>query len=461
MPSWTGRVEWRLCIGSAVYEIKKLGSSHTHKISIKEYQTVPPETLVFDGDHRDVSGLYSLFDQSEWADGWPEVEQGLRGYGLNENGAEIAAARQYMVILKVLHDLPFGLKEVLCFENPYHNRETTHELVCLVQELCARAEYLGCLPQISRAVLEKLFAERFFWDCVAERPWFYLQMATKLRCKNIYFDALRHMIGNSDNDNNVVELMEAFGKSEEEVMDFISPLLAEQASSVSNLRCGLRRLQLFHERAAAWGGGTNKGVTTFVNMLEFSYDRSDKAKADENAQFYARSIFGQWLAQHEVGDRVYYTATKRRMAPAGPLDYGVMRVEKYALYRDPTRLFGVKVVDQIIDRFGLSKHAGQQVYWHLRKLVQDAAKVIRDTFPVMEVERDGVAITYRRAHPGGDGKYFTYFGLNESKTPWRDLSKWDSEVMGVHYDSRPAGRAMLNAIGIPPSAINVEDEAES
>ena len=163
----------------------------------------------------------------------------------------------------------------------------------IVIDICAYAEYYGCLDRIAPHILDLLFAHPLFWKAVADKPERYFALGKKLRCPIIYFDAMRHWIGSLSAGNyRWAALGEALGMSGKESEDLYLPLLYEQAMTIFKLKDDLLRLQL----TPCWISYDRKPLpvyTTFFNALSAKRsDRSDYAKARSRFNYLARSTYG-------------------------------------------------------------------------------------------------------------------------------------------------------------------------
>ena len=165
-------------------------------------------TLIL-SDEKDVgfpdSTKYDAFHQSELSEGWPNFDDMKRW--LWKSRPTHHHSRVTVVAHKALFSIVYGFsftlnafregddsyRKVLCTQSDF-NCGRISGAVTMISIVGAYAEYYGCLPRVAPALLGILFAHLCIWRAVQEYSYQFFQLANKLRCAELYLDALRHLL---------------------------------------------------------------------------------------------------------------------------------------------------------------------------------------------------------------------------------------------------------------------------
>lgn len=179
-------------------------------------------------------------------------------------------------------------------------------------EVCANAGYLDCLDAIKPRIDAVLRSSPYFWQAVSEEPRFHLKLAKKLQLDDLFYDSARHLIchagsGNlggrsagstSDAWHATAQLL---GMKEDDTRAMFLPQLEKLPKKIRKLEGELLKLCLhttnyfYCERRTA--------TSQFLDALRFRKpDRSEGKRADERAEYLARSHFNQVLVQRLHGE---------------------------------------------------------------------------------------------------------------------------------------------------------------
>ena len=113
-----------------------------------------------------------------------------------------------------------------------------------VIRVCAYAEYYGCLDRVAPVFPDIIVSQKGLWKSVAEDSYRFLELAKKLRCKDIYLDALRHIIEETYDYSNWDEIGEEVGMTGEEAKEHFSDVRAQVDKVISDLKENLQRFHL-------------------------------------------------------------------------------------------------------------------------------------------------------------------------------------------------------------------------
>lgn len=142
----------------------------------------------------------------------------------------------------------------------------------------------------------------------------------------------------------------------------------------------LLRLQLT-EQHYLFDSHDCRAFTTFLHALCFRSNRSAVSKANERADYLAKSIYGEWLTTHLAGGETLYSALhslKTRSDPAPGFVRACDLLLEAAKKPDPSKIFGAKVPEHISSIFKLnwSFDAVGRVRYIPNELMREAAQII-------------------------------------------------------------------------------------
>ncbi|KAK4500819.1 hypothetical protein PRZ48_009011 [Zasmidium cellare] len=389
------------------------------------------------------------FDHSAFAiPDWPEHAFSSTQTG---NDANILAACQYLILFKFLHGQDFTLDE---FE-PWYDTVDEHNInryLDHISELCARAEYLGCLPQTAKAIASELCSLELFWKTMHQNAFNRMLLGEKLRSKEIYFDAIRHLIASSHgNEQELTPLFDYFNLDPASLRSLFQSMLAKQAQVIKDLLDDLRQLALFKSTSTIRGGSRQTSHTTYTNKIRAN--NGIMSKTALNVEFIARAHWAQYLAQQETGQHVYDEGFGiKRAIDAGPLCKTFASIEEWANHEHPHLLFGEDTVSILVDAFNLQSDSKDQLVYWLDMIVEEAHDIIQNAFAMKEViDDDGVKMTWRRAKFDVNEEYWTYLPWDEEDVPWEDEAEWNAAASrSVDFNQTQADHAQLQALGIVP-----------
>lgn len=353
----------------------------------------------------------------------------------------------HTVLFRLLHGYAEGLFLDASENYPFlRSREFARLL-----DVCALADFYGCLEVISDAVVDTLTKANMFWRLVNREPIAILRLAVKLEAKELYQDAWRHLMGRLIKDSapktwtqeicraeHLLATQKHFGLTRDELLAQLQELKAEQDPKITDLSASLRTLQL-NPSFARQDGRDYPVRTSFFNLLRLPFSsRKQRTLKGHTARFLAGSIYSQWLTQQELGDQIS-GSSQPRSSPAGPFDVAVSKLEHFATTRSPSDVFGHGAVQAILSTLGL-EHATKDVTTELNHMVVNAAELIKQAFMTREGVHADETFTYRRAHWHGDHHgYFTYLPMNETAFPWGnadDLEQSWEDAMEKAEESR-------------------------
>ena len=369
----------------------------------------------------------SVLSSGNWP---PHGSAYAREWKWNPQGELIVAHR---TIFLVAYDYPLSLKGMCSMDcEPWDPSilDSAIDRLCLV---CSYAEYYGCLPMVASWALKALFAQRSIWENVASQPAKYFVLAQNLRSKDLYFDALRHMVPQSKS-HRFEELAEHIGMAVNDVRALFEPELQKVDIRARQLEGALQKLTLSEKNS-----GFHVVRTTFLHMLKSRWDgRVVEARADERAALLARIMYGQWLNQQIYGSMVSADRQKERDTAVGTLAWAVQKLEDAATWETPSDFFCTSAAKQYSSVFGTKRVPEERIKFHLVYLLRCAVAAIHQTFPVREEPINDVTLTYRRTMYVRRQDCFTYIPLDENDLPWKDEIEWD-ELAGIpEVDVTPA-----------------------
>lgn len=258
------------------------------------------------------------FHRSELVqEGWPVWPS--HNYSVYERHTVAAqCAHALHIFFTLLHGAELTAEQV---KLTHWDLSPLHDLV----HTCSIAEYFGSLLAIKPTV------DRFFenlpdlWSSVAAEPLRWAMMAKKLHHKDIFEDALRHLIagahhfdlhgdphedgipGRDDGFNGfkwpiIADLLEI---SEGDAKAIFKPQMFEVSSQLAQLEGKLHALSLFETKF--FFKHKHLGRSKFLDWLTYRpKDRSDGQKTNERSTYLARTHYQQCLTELLHGNPVIY-----------------------------------------------------------------------------------------------------------------------------------------------------------
>jgi hypothetical protein len=184
-----------------------------------------------------------VLQHSTWSQpGWPDVDQAGNVLGTTARAICILFALFYGAQLSA--DQVSGKKEIHRAGIFYLNSEVV-DTVCTV---CAYAEYFGCGNKIKQGIVRAMQSAPGYWVAVADSPKRHIMMAARLQLRDVYLDALRHMVAQEWRFNlppaDWSDVAEIMGKTEDEVRAFFEPQMEKMPDLLAKLNANLLRLSL-------------------------------------------------------------------------------------------------------------------------------------------------------------------------------------------------------------------------
>ncbi|KAK4500818.1 hypothetical protein PRZ48_009010 [Zasmidium cellare] len=400
------------------------------------------EGTEYNGMDETASATCVSFDHSQLAtEGWPDCDHGSQRdcYRGPED-----AARQYNVLFQVLQG--FKVDPTQLYTN---NGKFTHDSLCFISELCARAEYLGCLPQISKVLLDAILPFKGLWKHVCQEPRPYLLLAVKLRSKHLYLDALRHLLGDPQK-THLSFLSGHLNMDPGNLENWIDDNITEQFRIMHSLKEDLRllRLETWHKsdrRGRNWHTHTEHRS----KVPWYGLNPTDDQQHDLAAHSVVQDYWLSFLGSQDSAQQSMYASSSVPLSPiAGPLKDTIKNIGIYANTDRPADLFGPGVAETLI-REAETPTSIEHVTHHLNKCVQSAYTILSNTLRTRTHTQKGDNLVYRQSRCIGDDRHWTYMAV-ESEVPWERDDEWDEvEVPGsAGLDFTPASRQLLAAVGI-------------
>ncbi|KJX94303.1 hypothetical protein TI39_contig4202g00063 [Zymoseptoria brevis] len=427
---------------------------------------------ILDGDalRPDPDDKASAFSDSELSvPGWKEIDHRWRSHDHCNQTWRETAVYQHHIMFRMLHNFPVSIEDIPYAVWKDWEEISTHlfrwvRVAGWLCELCARAEYYGCLPKIVNQVVDLMASEPSLWRAVALDPWRFLLLGNKLRWSDLFSDALRHLVVSPHEFRvNQHDIAEMLGMSQEQLVMFRFTAIKRQEEAVEILSTRLRRIQLSTHSKRVGHDEYAAIRTTMINHVELSPSAEwrEKQQMYKRAGLIARSIYSEWLAQQEVGERAVrqsfvwrYNTVSR---PSGPLSLAVANIQHHANSSEPALLFGVDAAKKYIEVIGgdSSQAAVQAVHVALSQIMLHANDIVESVSNHHSMVEEGSRIlTYSRTRwdrgfpLGVKPSVFTYIGWDEWETPWKDKEKWDCKLSVAPLSGMPAPAPLLEALGM-------------
>lgn len=319
-------------------------------------------------------------------------------------------------------------------------------------DVCALADFYGCLGAISDAIVDSLTKSNMFWQHVNREPLVILRLAVQLKSKDLYHDAWRHVMGQALSyanpqdsfyplfqEEKLRQVANHLCSTSDELLEKLQKIRSEQNDTIASLKLRLRKLHL-NPSYARRDGVDYKVDTSFLDIIRNSFlIRKQRDRKAHRARFLAGSIYAQWLTQQEMGHHIY-GSHQPRSCSAGPFNVAVSKLEHFSTTRNPSDIFGRNAVEEILSELGLEYSTMKDVKAELKDIIIDAAAIIKETFVTRKFMDGDEFLTYRRAHWHGEyNSYFTYLPMDEGVFPWDDadnLEQFWEDAIEEAEDSR-------------------------
>jgi hypothetical protein len=254
-----------------------------------------------------------VFQHSAWSSpGWPDLEH---------TGSVLSMTTQALCILFALFygaelsaEQIVGKKEVSRAGVYYMNGEAV-DLVCTV---CAYAEYFECGNKIKQQIVRAMQSAPGYWIAVADSPKRHIMMAVRLELRELYWDALRHLVAQvwqfPSTPFDWSDVAEAMERSEDKVRSFFEPQIQDMPNLIARLNADLMKLSL--EPVQAYQAReAYTAYTSFMKAISFrKAGRSQATKANEAAGFIARNLWTQFYIGSFYGEELE-TNHRQRIVP--------------------------------------------------------------------------------------------------------------------------------------------------
>jgi hypothetical protein len=282
---------------------------------------IPPEIFSFEGN---------LLQDTDMVEGWPKsdlAEQQESCYtaaGVTKRAFRIIVCMMYGMTFSCEQIAGHRLSEDIGRKEDYDGTYRYDKFLFRnVVTICANVEYLVCLDSIGPKLMAALRSSPVFWEAVARHPLKHLMFASKVKDKEVYFDALRHCIAQAYYGVDGRRIAESYynmdgvtlqsvadvtGTSVEALENYYYPQLDTLAEGAQVLQGELQRLQLHVSRCnqeldfdCSW--------TTYTEMAYTGEPRTQGQSSRDLRALVVKSIWGQWLAYktygyHDIYDEV-------------------------------------------------------------------------------------------------------------------------------------------------------------
>jgi hypothetical protein len=229
-----------------------------------------------------------VFQDTFWSNSWPHSMIG-KNYRVSE-----MTKRAFRILFATIYGEQLTAEQVAGCENISHGRMEGYEgswwinvvLFPQIVTVCATAEYVGCLDTIGPVMMVVLHSTPRYWQAVAYRSLQHMKFAIKLRNREVFYDAYKHALAQAYYGGDDVDwqaISDITGASLVSLQRYYGQQFQKMGLAAENLRDDLHRLQISRK----------------PDLMEDGVTRAQpKTEDEERYAMIARSIFGQWLAQH-------------------------------------------------------------------------------------------------------------------------------------------------------------------
>lgn len=277
-----------------------------------------------------------VFQDTVWSrgKGWPRMGADVFGH----RSVLDMTKRAFRVLVATMHGINLTAEQVAGqpdHDDSEHRKEdigastwVNEILFPQVVTVCAIAEFLDCLSTVGPAMMAILHSAPRYWQAVAYYPLKHMMIAVKLKNREVFHDAYRHAMAQAyheDNDEVTWDAIVAItGQAAHFNPVYYKLQFMRMKVSAANLKMDLHRLQT--------GAGQRQQtrrpqgyVWSIFGMAIAGPGYDAKLDSKEHYSSIARSIFGDWLAQHlyvqhpRLSPR-RYRSEEPNVHPLGPHD---------------------------------------------------------------------------------------------------------------------------------------------
>jgi hypothetical protein len=222
------------------------------------------------------------------------------------------ATRSFRIFIALLYNAKLTLDQISGRANggvsyDYASVGINGTVFRLLVNVCAIAEYMGCLALIGPRVIAILQSCPRYWEAVADEPTQHMMLAVKLENADIYYDALRHMSVQAWLKADWSDIEEIGMYTQAQLHEYFEPQMWVPTEKLLELREELQKLQLKQVSTRYYGGGWHETHTRVLDVKPFS----EPAPVD----FVGKSMFSEWLTYQLSGERVWRCNTGLRGEP--------------------------------------------------------------------------------------------------------------------------------------------------
>ena len=343
-----------------------------------------------------------------------------------------------------------------------------------IANIVAYAQMYMCLPLIAAQVREHLLSRDDLWTHVKRQPLFHLGLAHKLRCAEVFEDALRHLVGRGTHYSD----LEAAGLDQGNAATLMYDLRTQLDSKVEELRLQIDRLTL--TEYVKHSNSRHPGDPVGTTFLSATWDAG--LSTEEKATWLSKCVFRDWF-QMQLSGQGHWSHIRKYKYRGGQGNYFsgghfhpstlrevCERVRRAHLEDRPLTLFEADVVERIMTEFNLETSDGfttaKVITGTLADLVKSVYEISASMLGVKQAKElpfdelriwtfDNAATCANRSHkPQSDcpGKerddnlllqgtryegqsecakddtgccYFTNLYISDDLLPWHDEQEWE------------------------------------
>ena len=275
-----------------------------------------------------------VFQDTQWCEGkgWPRMGADVFG----RRSVLDMTKRAFKVLVAAMHDIDPTPEQVAGQPDLANCRKEDIGALIWVNEIlfpqivtvCAIAELLDCLTTVGPAMMAVLHSAPRYWQAVAYKPLQHMMLAVKLKSSEVYLDAYQHALAQAyHNDidgvtwDSIAAITGSIGRN---LQAIYTMQFRRMAISAENLRMDLHRLQTGAGQGQQIQRAQNSVWSIFGTAIAGpGYDA--EADAKEHYTLIARSIYGEWLAQHLYTQHLRlspprYRSEEPNVHPFGPND---------------------------------------------------------------------------------------------------------------------------------------------
>ncbi|GAB7333680.1 hypothetical protein MBLNU13_g05229t2 [Cladosporium sp. NU13] len=250
-----------------------------------------------------------VFQDTQWCEGkgWPQMGRDILGY----RSVLDMTRKAFKVLVATMQGINLTAEQVggppdmdapeSRLEDFGTSRWVNEIPFPQVVTVCAIAEFLDCLTTIGPAMMAILQSAPRYWQAVAYKPLQHMILAVKFKKRPVYHNAYQHVLAQAYHDDSngftwqtISTITGSFWRIER---DLYSLQFMMMEISAANLEGDLHRLQAGVGRWQRARRPQNN-VWSIFGMAIAGPGYDAEADVKERYTLIARSIFGDWLAQH-------------------------------------------------------------------------------------------------------------------------------------------------------------------